>query len=74
MSKYTKMQTRWEVNETGDLIHVGSGDPAWRTVTENGSEFPMSAKDVASCMNRAFRVGADAKLAEIRNVLGLGPA
>ena len=71
---YTKMKTRWEVNEEGDLICVGSGDPAWRTVAENGSEFPMSAKYVAACMNRAFRVGADAKLAEIRAALGLGVA
>ncbi len=71
---YTQMQTRWESNEDGDLIHVGSGDPALRTVTENGSEFPMSAKDVANHMNRAFRVGAAAKLAEIRSVLGMNPA
>ena len=74
MSEYTQMQTRWEANAEGDLIRVGSGDPAWRTVAENGSEFPMSAKDVAACMNRAFRLGAAAKLTEIRSVLGMGPA
>ncbi len=71
---YTKMQTRWEVNDEGDLIFVGSGDPAWRTICENGTEFPMNVEDVARHMNRAFRVGADAKLAEIRSVLGMGPA
>ena len=72
--RYTKMKTRWEVNAEGDLIHIGSGDPAWRTVTESSCEFPMSAKDVAAHMNRAFQVGADAKLAEIRSVLDIGPA
>lgn len=71
---YTKMQTRWEANEEGDLIFVGSGDPAWRTVTEDAGEFPISAKKVAGLMNHAFRIGAEAKLAEIRSVLNGTPA
>lgn len=74
MTTYTKMKTSWEVNETGDLIFVGSGDPAWRTVLEDSINFPMSAEDVARHMNRAFRHGADAKLTEIRSMLGMGPA
>ena len=71
---YTKMQTRWEANEDHDLVHVGSGDPAWRTITENASEFPMRADKVATLMNHAFRIGAEAKLAEIRSVLNGTPA
>lgn len=50
------------------------GEPPWRTVTENSSEFPLSAKRVAALMNRAFMAGAEAKVAQINSILGLGVA
>ena len=71
---YTKMQTRWEVNKDGDLIGVASGDPAWTTIARPSDEFPMSAERVASLMNYAFKIGADAKQSEMKSVLGLGNA
>ena len=72
MSKYAKKLTRWEPNSEGDLIHVGSGDPAWRTVATAANYFPLNAEAVARLMNHAFKLGMDAKAAEVKATLGLG--
>ncbi len=74
MAKYAKKLTRWEQNGEGDLIHVGSGDPAWRTTASLAHDFPMNAAQVAALMNHAFMLGMDAKSAEVKAALGLGSA
>jgi hypothetical protein len=56
------------------LIRVGSGDPAWRTVTTAAHYFPLNAAEVARLMNQAFKLGMDAKAAEVKATLGLGEA
>ena len=74
MTRYTKMQTRWEPGQTGDLLCAHSGDPAWTNITERSDRFPMSVRDVATLMNKAFAMGAMAKAAEIQAALRLGTA
>lgn len=71
---YSKMQTYWDVNSDGDLITVGSGDPAWRTVFRPSMDFPLTAETVARMLREAFIMGADAKQSEIKATLGLGRA
>lgn len=72
--QYMKKLTRWEPNSEGDLVCVGSGDPAWRTIAMAAHYFPLNAESVARMMNHAFKLGMDAKAAEIKATLGLGDA
>lgn len=72
--KFAPTKTYWEKNPTGDLIHVGHADPAWRTVTRLAHEFPMGADQVAALMNDAFKSGMKAKAAEVRAALEMGSA
>jgi hypothetical protein len=71
MEKYHVTKTYWTVNGDGDLIHVGSSDPAWRTVTKHATDFPLSPDQVASLMNHAFEMGMKAKVKHIREVLSI---
>ncbi len=72
--QYAKKLTRWEPNDNGDVVCVASGDPAWRTVATAAHYFPLDASSVARLMNYAFKLGMDAKAAEVKATLGLGGA
>ncbi len=64
-------KTRYYVNQLGDLICEVRGDPALRVVVGSSSNFPLTAAQVAEQMNIAFRLGMQAKLEEIQNILGV---
>ena len=64
------MNTYWFEQE-GMLCCQHHGDRGMTNVTKREHEFPMSARDVAVLMNKAFEYGAEAKAAQIRNALGI---
>lgn len=63
--------TRWEVNDDGDVICVYRGDPNRRTYAVRKEDFPLPAWKVAHLMNDAFASGIRAKTEQIRTELAL---
>jgi hypothetical protein len=63
--------TRWVVNEDGDIICVFHGDQHRRTIAVRSSDFPLTAYSVAILMNDAFDSGSKAKAQQIRMEIGL---
>jgi len=67
----SKMNTIWKVSEDRDLLFVGSGKDYWTNVYVSERQFPMEAGEVAYLLNKAFKLGAEAKQSEIQAVLGI---
>ena len=67
----TPTDTRWEVNDEGEVICVFHGDQHRRTIAVRANDFPLQAYKVASLMNDAFSSGVRAKAQQIRMELGL---
>lgn len=70
------LNTRWEVNEAGDLICEFEGDPSWCTTSLNSIDLDGPTKLgimklIAGRMNYAYQEGIKAKQNEFKEILGL---
>lgn len=70
------LNTRWDLNDEGDIVCEFEGDSSWRTVAMAANYFEgckgtILMKKIANCMNHAYQLGIDAKQNELKEVLGL---
>lgn len=64
-------QTHFLTNKDGDIMCCWDGDVARMNIIEFNSGRPYTPEDVTRMMNKAFRIGMDAKAGEVKNVLGI---
>jgi hypothetical protein len=63
--------TYFLINNDGDIMCCWGGDVYRTNIIEFKSDRPYSPEDVVRMMNKAYRIGADDKAEQIRNVLGI---
>lgn len=64
-------KTYFLTNNDGDIMCCWDGDPARTNIIEFKHERPYTPEEVARLMNKAFKIGMDAKAQDIKNVLGI---
>jgi len=64
-------KTHFLANDEGDIMCCWDGDLSRTNIIQFVNDRPYTPEEVARLMNKAFKIGMDAKAQDVKNVLGI---